>query len=110
MMGQLQGKTAVITGGTRGFGFEVAKAYLMQDAKVVIASRDQSAIEYALSELNTISSHISGTTCNVTEYSDIVQLADFAIQCFGGFDIWVNNAGVSAPYGPTTKSIRIFLK
>lgn len=102
-MGILQGKTAVITGGTRGFGFEIARAYLKEGANVIIASRKKSAIERAVSELTQLSPNISGTECDVANYSNIEFLADYAIQSFGDFDIWVNNAGVSAPFGPTTK-------
>ena len=103
-MQTLQSKTAVITGGTRGLGLAAARAFLEAGANVVISSRTEQAV---LSALDTLASQgysaerMAGTACDVAAFDQVQALADFAIARFGGFEIWINNAGLSAPYGPT---------
>ena len=116
-MGLLDGKIAVITGGTRGFGLAVARAYLREGAAVVVSSRSAESVAQAVQALNAGSSQAAGeriaraagerivraagVSCDVGDLAQVQALADFAIQTFGGYDIWINNAGVTPPYGPT---------
>jgi glucose 1-dehydrogenase len=97
----LEGKTAVITGGTRGFGLAMARAYARAGARVVIASRSQASLDQALDILHQQSGEASGMACDVGERQQVEALANFALQTYGHLDVWVNNAGISAPYGPT---------
>ncbi|MEJ2599025.1 MAG: SDR family NAD(P)-dependent oxidoreductase [Anaerolineales bacterium] len=97
----LAGKTAVITGGTRGFGLEIARAYSRAGAKVVVASRTQASVDQTVETLLTNGAQASGLACDVGDGEQVEALANFALQTYGSFDIWVNNAGISAPYGPT---------
>jgi NAD(P)-dependent dehydrogenase (short-subunit alcohol dehydrogenase family) len=99
-MGTLDNKTAVITGGTRGFGLAIAQAFLAQGANVVIASRSLKGVEQALSILKA-GTHAKGLACDVASLEQVQALSDFAIQAYGNLDIWVNNAGTAGPYGPT---------
>ena len=101
MPGILQDKVAVITGGTRGFGLEIARAYAQEGAHVVIASRSEQAVSQALSLLAIEGLVVAGLPCHVARQDDVEQLAAFTIKSFGRLDIWVNNAAISAPYGPT---------
>lgn len=100
-MGILENKTAVITGASRGFGLAIAKQFLKEGCRVVLASRGQSSIDTALKEIGA-GDQACGTTCDVADLSMVQALADYAIERFGDFDIWVNNAGIAGPYGPTT--------
>lgn len=102
-MSDLIGKTAVITGGTRGLGLVTAREFLAAGARVVISSRTEQAVQQALESLASAAPETSmaGMACNVAELAQVQALADFAIQRFGGFEVWINNAGLSAPYGPT---------
>jgi glucose 1-dehydrogenase len=100
-MGTLDNKIAIITGGTRGLGLEIAKAYIREGASVVVASRSQKAVETALESLNAMGGRASGLPCDVADLGQVQALVDHAVQAFGRFDVWVNNAAISAPYGPT---------
>jgi glucose 1-dehydrogenase len=97
----LTGKTAVITGSTRGFGLAVAQAYAMAGAQVVVSSRSQASVDQAVDSLRQAGREASGMVCNVGEREQVEGLAKYAVQTYGGFEVWVNNAGISAPYGPT---------
>jgi glucose 1-dehydrogenase len=100
-MGQLSGKIAVITGGTRGFGLAMAEAYAREGATVVVSSRSPEAVEGAVQRLRALGGQADGLACDVGELAQVQALVDFAIQTFGNIDVWVNNAGMSLPYGPT---------
>ena len=97
----LENKIAVVTGGTRGLGLAIAKAYAQAGASVVIASRSQTSVDQALKILHAQSAKASGIICDMGEREQVEALADHAISSFGHFDIWVNNAGIAGPYGPT---------
>ena len=101
MNGILHDKVAVITGGSRGLGFGIAQTYAREGAKVVIASRTQRSVDSAVEMLRATGSQASGVACDVADIAQVEALAEHAIRTFGQIDIWVNNAGLSAPYGPT---------
>jgi NAD(P)-dependent dehydrogenase (short-subunit alcohol dehydrogenase family) len=101
MKGILQNKVAVITGSSRGLGYAIAEVYAREGAKVVIASRTQKAVDEAVRKLRLNGAQAEGLACDVSDIQQVEALAEFAVQKFGGLDIWVNNAGLSAPYGPT---------
>jgi NAD(P)-dependent dehydrogenase (short-subunit alcohol dehydrogenase family) len=87
----LTGKTAIVTGGTRGIGYAIAEALLEAGANVAITARIESEIENAISRLGKIGpGTISGYVCDVRHYDQVKLL-------FGGFgvvDILINNAGI----------------
>ncbi len=100
-MGILTGKTAVITGSTRGLGLAIARAYTREGAAVVISSRSAETVDRAVARLRAETRRVTGLPCDVGDMEQVQALAAHAEETFGGFDIWVNNAGVAAPYGPT---------
>ena len=100
-MNLLQGKVAVITGGTRGLGFGIARAYADEGAAVVVASRSVSSVDSAVQQLAARGAKASGFALDVSDLSQMEALADHAVKTFGRIDIWINNAGVAGPYGPT---------
>lgn len=100
-MKALENKVAVITGGTRGLGLAIAQAYAAEGAAVVVAGRSQSTIDSALAELKSSGARAAGFACDVSDLQQVEALGAFAVETFGQIDIWVNNAGLSAPYGPT---------
>jgi NAD(P)-dependent dehydrogenase (short-subunit alcohol dehydrogenase family) len=101
--GLLSGKTGVITGASRGLGLAMAAAFGAEGAAVVIGSRSSEAVAEAVGRLEGRGIRATGLACDVTAPSQITALAEHARRTFGGFDIWVNNAGISAPYGPTAE-------
>jgi NAD(P)-dependent dehydrogenase (short-subunit alcohol dehydrogenase family) len=97
----LKDKVAVITGGSRGLGLAIAQIYARAGAKVVIASRALRSVDLAVDSLRASGYQATGLACDVADIAQVEALAQHAIQTFGRIDIWVNNAGLSAPYGPT---------
>ncbi len=100
-MGQLDGKIAVITGSTRGLGLAIARLYAAEGAAVVISSRTPSAVEKTVAEFTAAGFRASGLACDIGDRAQVEALARHAIDSFGHFDVWVNNAGLSSPYGPS---------
>jgi glucose 1-dehydrogenase len=99
-MGVLQNKVIVITGSTRGFGLAIATACGREGARVVISSRSQEAVDAALQGLRAAGAEADGTTCDVSQLEQVEALADFATRRYGPLDVWINNAGLTPPYGP----------
>ncbi len=100
-MQKLNDKVAVITGGSRGLGLAIAQAYVREGAAVVIASRSAHSIDQAVQLLKQHGAQVDGIACDVGDKAQVQALADRAVSTFGRFDIWVNNAGLGAPYGPS---------
>lgn len=92
----LKGKTAVVTGGTRGIGFAIVKKYLENGANVAIAGSRQETVEKALAQLPEYEDRVMGIwpdLCNPEE----VAAAFASVQArFGSLDILANNAGISS--------------
>ena len=92
----LQGKTAIITGGTRGIGFAIAKAYLENGANVAIAGSRQESAEKALAKLTEYKDRVMGIWPDLCDPKAVTDAFDSVKQKFGSVDILVNNAGVSS--------------
>lgn len=98
----LSGRNAIITGATRGFGYEIAKKFVKEGASIVICGRDKNYVKKAINSLEKISTSnqtILGLPIDVSKENEVIQLIDFAIDKFGHVDIVVNNAGVYGPKG-----------
>lgn len=100
-MGILDGKVAVITGGTRGLGLAIAEAFAQAGAAVVVASRSQAAVDAAVQSIQAAGGRADGMPVDVANLKQVIALAEYAVAQFGRIDIWVNNAGTAGPYGPT---------
>ncbi|MES0881361.1 SDR family NAD(P)-dependent oxidoreductase [Roseibium sp. SCP14] len=91
----LENKVAIITGAARGIGFAVAKRFVMDGAKVVIADVDDTTGEEAAEELKSLGD-VLYIHCNVSERLDVRNLVAETLNAFGDIDILVNNAGIVA--------------
>lgn len=89
---QLEDKVAIVTGGAHGIGLAIARRYVAEGAKVVIADVDAAAGQAAASALG--SARCSFVRADVGERRDADQVVDAARRLFGGLDILVNNAGI----------------
>jgi len=87
---RLDGKVAIITGGSRGIGFETAKIFCENGASVVISSKNSQQLENAANQLiNTIP-----ITADIRIEADVKNVVKNTIEKFGKLDILVNNAGI----------------
>ena len=100
-MGILSGKVAIVTGSSRGLGFAIAEAYAREGASVVLAGRNATTLDQALTALQKQGFAAVGLAVDTAVYANQQALHDLALTKFGHLDSWVNNAGVSASYGPT---------
>jgi len=95
----LTGKTAIVTGGTKGLGFGIAATYANFGANVVLTARTSSDVDAAAAHINeayiTGSNKCLGVTADSGKQSDVDKVVSGAIGAFGKIDILVNNAGVS---------------
>jgi NAD(P)-dependent dehydrogenase (short-subunit alcohol dehydrogenase family) len=95
----LTDKVAVITGGSRGLGLEMARAFARAGARLVIASRKGDACEKAAADISAESGkECLGFACHVGRWEDCERLAALPYERFGRVDILVNNAGMSPLY------------
>ena len=94
-MWNLEGKTALITGGTKGIGRATVLAFAQLGAKVIFTARDGEAVTAFQQELGEQGFIASGMQADVTSEEDQDQLTDFVFQRSGSLDILVNNAGMN---------------
>lgn len=93
-MGQLDGKTAIITGGGTGIGRAVAKLFHDEGAYVVINGRRQKKLDEASASISPGGERIHSVAADMTYDDDIKLLLDETIKLTGRLDVFVNNAGV----------------
>jgi glucose 1-dehydrogenase len=90
-MGKLDGKTAIVTGGARGIGLAIARRYLAEGARVVVADIDEAAGKTAVSELGSAARFVR---TDVGAAGDARNVVAEACGFSGDLDILVNNAGI----------------
>jgi glucose 1-dehydrogenase len=100
-MNKLEGKVAVITGASRGLGKAIALLFAREGARVVFSARSKKEIEQNASELRSEGLEAATFACDVSDPKQVEALALFVLEQYGDLDIWVNNAGISGPYGAT---------
>ena len=92
----LKGKTAVITGGTRGIGFAIAKKFLDNGANVAICGSRQDSVDKALAKLTEYEGRVMGIWPNLCDPQEVAEAFASVKARFGSLDILANNAGVSS--------------
>ena len=93
----LEGKTALVTGGTRGIGLAIAARLAALGAAVGICGRSDASVAQALRTLkdgDAPAGKVEGTTADVSSSVDVARLFEWTDSALGGLDILVNNAGV----------------
>ena len=94
----LEGKTAIVTGGTRGIGFSVVQRFLEAGAKVALFGSRQETVDKALDKIKSENpdAEVMGLYPSLGDYAEVEKAVQSVKEAFGRLDILVNNAGISA--------------
>jgi 3-oxoacyl-[acyl-carrier protein] reductase/7-alpha-hydroxysteroid dehydrogenase len=92
----LKGKVAVVTGGTRGIGFEIVKLFKKNNADVILFGSKAESVDKAVQNLKIEGINVEGFYPDLSNYEEIDKVVNEIIKKYGKIDILVNNAGVSA--------------
>lgn len=99
----LKGKTAIITGSSRGIGRAIAVRMAEHGANVVVSSRNQGACDLVTNDINASGGVAVSKTCNIGSKEELQALVDTAVSTFGGLDILVCNAAINPVVGPSSQ-------
>jgi 3-oxoacyl-[acyl-carrier protein] reductase len=94
----LNGRTALVTGATKGIGFAIAERLLREGAAVTVCGRDEAQLQRACSELSAYGS-VAAVAADVRRPEDIKRLVAAAVDESGSIDVLVNNAGGITNFG-----------
>ncbi len=99
-MGQLAGKSVIVTGASRGIGAAAAEALVAEGAAVLLLARSAEGITTLATRLRKGGGQAEAMTCDVAEFSQVQAAVARAREAFGRIDALINNAGVIEPIGP----------
>jgi NAD(P)-dependent dehydrogenase (short-subunit alcohol dehydrogenase family) len=105
-MPELDGKVALVTGGSKGIGRAVALAFADAGADIALAARGPEALEKTAREVEERGGRALGVPTDVTDADQVASLVDRTVGELGALDVLVNNAG-AAPFFSTVESIRL---
>ena len=91
----LEGRTALVTGGSRGLGLQIAEALGEQGAKIVLSARKQTELDEAVAHLTSLGIDASAVAADLSQETAITTLVDTTLQRLGHIDILINNAGAT---------------
>ncbi|MFC4426391.1 SDR family oxidoreductase [Deinococcus navajonensis] len=89
----------VITGASSGIGLSTARLAAAQGARLVLAARSAQALDHLVDELRAKGAQAVAVVTDVSRQTEVERLAQTALDTYGSFDTWVNNAGIGL-YGP----------
>lgn len=92
----LEGKVAIVTGGTRGIGFEIVRLFSENKAKVILFGSKEESVSKALEKLKKLNIECDGYYPNLNDFNEIEKIIKDIHDKYGHIDILVNNAGISA--------------
>jgi len=91
----LKGKTAVITGASRGIGADIARKFAAEGANLLISASNETLLNQVKDEIEKTSVDIETKKVDVSDGSSFSELIQYALETFGAVDILVNNAGIA---------------
>lgn len=100
----MSGKVVLVTGGSRGLGYEMVKAFAASGADVVITSRKLEACEQVAGEVRAMGRRALALACHVGRWDELPKLVETVYDAFGKVDVLVNNAGM-APVAPRSSEV-----
>lgn len=93
----LEGKVTIITGGTRGIGYETAKLFAQNKSTVILLGSRQETVDKALNSLKEEGlNNVEGYFPNLNNYEEVENFVNLIKEKYGHIDILINNAGISA--------------
>lgn len=97
-MGLIEGKVAIVTGGTRGIGYTIVKEFLKNGAKVALAGSRKETVDQAIAKLaeEGLTDNVMGISPSLTDPDAVKEAFDSVVDRFGSLDILCNNAGISS--------------
>ena len=97
-MGIVDGKVAIVTGGTRGIGYTIVKEFLKNGAKVALAGSHKETVDEALAKLaeEGLADNVMGISPALTDPDAVKEAFDAVVARFGRLDVLCNNAGISS--------------
>lgn len=98
MSGRFEGRTAIVTGASRGIGLAVAERLVAEGARVVVTARDKEALDEAVAGLG--AAHALGVAGKADDLEHQAETVRQAIETFGSVDLLVNNTGINPAFGP----------
>jgi len=94
-MQSIRGQVAIVTGGSRGIGFAIARSLVAEGVQVAVTGRDAAHLSAARPKLEAAGpSSVETLQADVRSYDDVKRAVDATVARFGGLDILVNNAGI----------------
>jgi NAD(P)-dependent dehydrogenase (short-subunit alcohol dehydrogenase family) len=99
---RLKDKVAIVTGGGKGIGKVIAKTFVSEGAKVIIAATTLSKLEEAVKEFEAMGGQAKAIQTDVSDENQVIHMVTEAVKAFGKIDILVNNSGIA---GPTCKLV-----
>ena len=95
----LTNKVSLITGASKGIGLAIAKALGEAGSKIVISSRNQSALDIEAAKLSEIGIDVTAIAANIGDSASMQNLVDQTTIIYGGIDVLVNNAAANPAFG-----------
>lgn len=106
----LTGRVAIVTGGSRGLGQEIAEGLAEAGASLMLCARREQWLTPTLEEFRARGVRAEGLVCDVTNEQQVQAVVDAAMSVFGRIDVLVNNAGISWGERPETMTVDKFRK
>ncbi len=91
----LTGKTAIVTGGSRGIGVEMAEALAEAGASLMLCARREEWLNETIEEFRAKNFTVEGKVCDVAKPEEVQAVVNATVDAFGKIDILINNAGIS---------------
>lgn len=91
----LTGKTAIVTGGSRGIGLEMAEGLAEAGANLMLCARREEWLNESVEKFHANNFNVEGKVCDVSKAEEVQAIVDETVAKFGTVDILINNAGIS---------------